>query len=153
MSRPWHEVVQLVLEGVRLRSTDYRTLEEYLEKRLGFRRVGDDEVVLRTLRMETAGEHAEIVVERGFETAAYAGHFMGVDVLIEFLGAEEKGVEVVTVNGEELNVYTSAYKMVKFSSVSGYALQRLLEELVVNLGIQYSKKEWVFHRVAELESI
>ncbi|MEM0345013.1 MAG: hypothetical protein QXP94_02400 [Thermofilaceae archaeon] len=147
--RPWREVVQLVLEGVRLRSTDYRSLEEYLERRLGFRRVEGDEVVLRTLRLETAGEHAEITVERGFETTVYAGYFMGVDVLAEFLGEEEKGMEVVSVDGEEFNVFTSAYKMVKFSSVSGYVLQRLLEELVVDLGIQYSRKDWTFHRIVE----
>lgn len=147
--KPWGEIVQLVLEGVRLRSTDYRSLEEYLERRLGFRRVEEDEVVLRTLRLETGGEHAEIMVERGFETAVYVGRFMGVDVLAEFLGAEEKGTEVLSIDSEELNVYTAAYKMVKFSSVSGYVLQRLLEELKVDLGIQYSGRDWTFHRVAE----
>lgn len=144
--RPWHEVVVLLLEDVVVRSVDYPSLEDFLERRLNFERVEEDECILETLRLKPAA-----VLMRGEGTAVYSGQFMGVKVAVEFLGAMEKEVEVVKVDDEEQKVYSARYEMIKAVSESGYALQRLVEELEVDLGLRIGRREWVFHRIEALD--
>lgn len=144
--KPWHEVVVLLLEDVVVRSMDYPSLEDFLERRLNFEKVEEDESILETHRHRPAS-----VLTREERTAVYTGYFMGVKVTIEFLGTIEKEVEVMKVNDEEQKIYNARYEMIKAISESGYTLQRLVEELEVNLGLHIGKREWVFHRVDALD--
>ncbi|MEM1508243.1 MAG: hypothetical protein QXY49_02610 [Thermofilaceae archaeon] len=144
--KQWHEVVVLLLEDVVVRSMDYTSLEDFLERRLGFGKVEEDESILETHRHKPVS-----ILTREERTAVYTGYFMSVKITIEFLGTIEKELETMKVNDEEQKIYSAKYEMIKVISESGYTLQRLIEELEVNLGLHIGKREWVFHRIDALD--
>lgn len=147
------EVVTLVLRGVAFRSLDYSSLEDFLEKALSFSRVEVEEVVVGREEQLLAprARVVELVSER--EMVRYSGSYVDAVVVVEILGSVKRGEEVVKVNGEEQKVFVAKYEMVKFVSKSGYALQRLVEELEVELGLHAEERGWAFHRVRDLEAV
>ena len=144
----WHEVVTLVLRDVVFRSVDYRSLEEFLVERYGFSRVEREEAITAFSRLKV-GEPArpvEEVITRCSSTEIYEGWFLDAKIVVEFFGDIVREEDVVKIDGRPVVVYVVRYQMIKMVSESGYALQRLMEQLSVSLGLHVGKRDWAFHR-------
>jgi len=140
--------VTLVLRDVVFRSIDYRSLEEFLVERCGFNRIEREEAVTASgrLRIVEAAHPVEEIITRCSSTEIYEGRFLDARVVVEFFGDIVREEDIVKVNGRPVVVYVVRYQMIKLVSESGYALQRLMEQLSVSLGLHVGKSEWTFHR-------
>ncbi|MBS7648053.1 MAG: hypothetical protein QXK89_02815 [Candidatus Bathyarchaeia archaeon] len=165
MPQQLHELVVLLLKGVVFRHTEYRSLEEYLAEKYGFRRVEEKEQIVSETRQIIPANHEKIVFheeakspivlqeteEKLSTLKVYEGEYLDAKVSIYIMGDVVQREDMVTeASGEEqYPIYTSEYQLIKFVSDSGYALQQLTERLDIDLGIDVKSKEWVFHRSRE----
>lgn len=162
MSQQSHESVALLLKGVVFRHTEYRSLEDYLTEKYGFRRVEEKEQVVSENRQVISADHRKIVfneetkspivveeAEEKFSTLKiYEGKYLNTNISVYIMGDIIYREDVVTeVQGkEQYPIYTSEYQLIKLISDSGYALQQLIERLTIDLGLGFRSKEWVFYR-------
>lgn len=159
------ELVVLLLKGVVFRHTDYRSLEEYLAEKYGFRKVEEKEQVLSEIRQVVLANHEKIVFQEEAKSPVvleeteekistlkvYEGEYLDAKVSIYVMGdVTQREDIVIEVCGErQYPIYTSEYQLIKIASESGYALQKLIERLTIDLGLDIRSKDWVFHRSRE----
>lgn len=160
-----HELVVLLLKGVMFRHMEYKSLEEYLAEKYGFKRIEEKEHVVSEDRQIVpvhyekivfqGGDKGPIVLEETEEKLStlkvYEGEYMDAKISLYIMGDVIQREDVVTEagGGEQYSIYTSEYQLIKLVSESGYALQQLIDRLVVDLGLDVKSKEWIFHRSRE----
>lgn len=90
-------------------------------------------------------------IERRYSSLEfYEGSYLDAKIKVYFLGDITRKRDIVEISEEErYPIYMVEYQMVKLISESGYALQRLIEQLSVDLGLKIREKEWLFHRCEE----
>lgn len=165
LSEQPHELVVLLLKGVVFRHTEYRSLEEYLVDKYGFKRIEEKEQLVSEIRQIIPTNHKKIsfpeearspvvleeVEEKLSTLKIYEGVYFDAKVSIYIMGDVIQREDLIAEVGdrEQYPIYTSEYQLVKMVSESGYALQQLIERLTVDLGLDVRSKEWVFHRSRE----
>lgn len=165
MSDQPRELIVLLLRGVIFRHTEYRSLEEYLVDKYGFKRVEEKEHVVSEIRQVIPANHERIsfpeeakspvvleeVEEKLSAFKIYEGVYLDSKISVYVMGDVIQREDIVTEigGGEQYPIYTAEYQLVKMVSESGYALQQLIERLLVDLGLDVKSKEWVFHRSRE----
>lgn len=162
MPQQSRELVVLLLKGVVFRHTEYKLLEEYLIEKYGFRRIEENEQTVSEIRQIVPANHKKIVfheevkspviVEESEEKVStlkiYEGEYLDAKISVYIMGNVVQREDVVAEAGgeEQYTVYTSEYQLIKIVSSSGYALQQLIERLMIDLGLDVKSKEWVFYR-------
>jgi len=151
------ELVVLVLKDVVYRHSELRSLEEFLVERYGFSKIEEKEYKISELKKIIPVEREETIFEeeeiekRLSSLKIYEGSHLDAKIGIYILGDIVQKEDIIVGAGEEgqYPVYTAEYQMIKLISESGYATQRLIERLTVDLGLEIKSKEWVFHRCRE----
>ncbi|MBO3802257.1 MAG: hypothetical protein JTT11_00020 [Candidatus Brockarchaeota archaeon] len=158
------EIVALVLKDVMYRSSEYRTLEEFLIGKYGFRKVEEEEHEIRRLKQVMRVDKTQFFLkdelsapvvseetEKEFSSMEILeGFYLDAGVRVYVLGDVTRTEDIVEAGGDEkYPVYTATYQMVKLVSESGYAIQQLIERLGVDLGLRIERKDWFFHKCGE----
>jgi hypothetical protein len=155
------EIAVLVLPSVTYRHPNIKSLEEFLTKQYGFKKIEEKEFKLSEHKTLFPKKSGKITFEKEIDASTilkdiekefsilkiYEGSCMDAKIRVYELGdviQEEYIVE--TTKGEQFPVYTAEYQMIKLISNSGYAIQQFLERLTVDLGLGIGSKEWIFHR-------
>ena len=156
MSSQSHEVVVLVLRDVLYRHTKFALLEEFLVEKYGFSRIEEKEHEISGLRKIVPTGLKGMVLEEEIEKKLsslkiYEGSHLDSKIRIWILGDVIEEEDTIMGAGEEDQqpIYTAEYQMIKLVGQSGYAMQQLIERLVVDLGLGVKSKEWFFHRCGE----
>lgn len=160
----WNEIVTLTLRDVVYRNTDLPLLEDLLVEKYGFRVVSDKKQELYELRdvfqMDREGvvfkEEADAYilteeVERKYSLLkVLEGIFSEAKISIYIMGDVLCKEDIVDVGeGEWHRIYTATYQMIKLVSISGYAMQQLIERLKTDVGLKIGSTEWSFYRHTE----
>lgn len=165
LSQQLHELVVLLLKNVIFKHTEYRSLEEYLIEKYGFRSIEEKEQTISEDRQVILPNHEKIVFSEEAESPIvleeteeklsmlkiYEGEYLNSEILVYIMGDVVRREDMITdVSGkEQYPIYISEYQLIKLVSSSGYALQQLIEQLTIDLGLGIKSKEWVFHRSRE----
>ena len=156
MSSQQREIVVLVLRDVVYRYSEFRSLEEFLVEKYGFFKIEEKECEISELKKIIPTEHEGSILEEEIEKKfssfkIYEGSHLDAKIRVCILGDVIQKEDIIVGVEEEgpYPVYTAEYQMIKLMSESGYALQQLIERLVVDLGLEIKSKEWGFHRCRE----
>jgi len=158
------EIVVLVLKNVVYRHTEFPLLGEFLVEKYGFKKIEEKAREVSELEEKIPIDRREILLEEEMKAPIvseeierkysslkiYEGNYLDAEVKVYILGVIAQKEDTVEISEEErYPVYTAEYQMIKLVSESGYALQRLIEKLSVDLGLKIGEKEWFFHRCRE----
>lgn len=158
------EIVVLVLKNVVYRHTEFPLLGEFLVEKYGFKIIEEKAREVSELEEKIPIDRGEILfeeemrapivseeIERKYSSLKiYEGNYLDAEIRVYILGVITRKEDTVEISEEErYPVYTAEYQMIKLVSESGYALQRLIEQLSVDLGLKIGEKEWFFHRCRE----
>jgi len=158
------EIVVLVLKNVIYQHTELSSLEEFLVKRYRFERVEEEtcEVSGTRLKLPLDQERLPLKEKSGVPSVwegrqrryssveIYEGDYLDAKIRVYFLGDIIREKDILEISEVERSpLYLVKYQMVKLASESGYALQRLIERLHVDIGLKVGSEEWVFHRSKE----
>lgn len=160
----WSEIVTLTLRDIIYRNTEFPLLEDFLVEKYGFKIVKDKKQELYELRNIFQMDRNEVIFEE--EASSYIiteeierkysllkvleGIFLEAKISVYIMGnvfLEEDIVEVR--EGEVQRIYTATYQMIKLVSLSGYAIQQLIERLKTDIGLKIGSMEWSFYRHME----
>lgn len=145
-------------------SIEVPSLEEFLVKKYGFKKVEEEAIEVSKTEEKVPVHREKILFEeersapkileeirrRYSALETYEGSYLDAGITVCFLGDIAREKDMVEITEEErYPFYMVEYQMVKLVSESGYALQRLMERLSVDLGLKVGAKEWVFHRCKE----
>ncbi len=153
------ETVTITLENLVYHSTDHPLLSDLLEEKYGFTRIEDDtQEVSKEQKPTTQSleekENDKIVkaeIKKYSKHKKLSGDYLDASIRVAILGDVTCTHTVVEINSDEQESnYTTTYQMIRISSDSGYAIQKLIDRLVVDLGLVISKSDWSFHRVKDL---
>ncbi|MCS7119668.1 MAG: hypothetical protein RMJ07_00740 [Nitrososphaerota archaeon] len=159
-----HELVVLLLRDVLFKHPEFTSLEDYLARRCGFQKIEEKERKISELKELFPYRHEKIVIEEEGGASVvlgevekkvsslkiYEGTFLESDIEVYMLGETTRKEVIVGVGEKEkYTVHMAEYRMIKIISRSGYAIQQLLEQLLVDIGIEIKSKEWVFQRLSE----
>ncbi len=159
------EIAVLVLKDIVYRHPEFRSLEEFLTEKYGFRKMEEKEYKVSELKKllpakngkassggDTCAPSVSEEIERKLSSLKiYEGNYMDARISVYTLGDVVLKEDIVagTEEGEQYSVNTAEYQMIKLISSSGYAIQQLLERLTIDLGLGIRSKEWFFHRGRE----
>ncbi|KPV62293.1 MAG: hypothetical protein AOA65_1917 [Candidatus Bathyarchaeota archaeon BA1] len=158
------EIVVLVLKDVVYEHMGFPSLEEFLVEKYGFKKIEEkthevsrlwEKIPTRRerilLKEEIGGPIVSEEIERKYSSLEfYEGSYLDAKIKVHFLGDITRKRDIVEISEEErYPIYMVEYQMVKLISESGYALQRFIEQLSVDLGLKIREKEWLFHRCEE----
>ena len=165
MSPESREIVVLVLKDVVYRHSEFRSLEEFLVEKYGFNKIEEKEHKISELKKIIPIERKEIIFAEEAEAPVvseeiekklsslkiYEGNYLDAKIKVCVLGGVIQKEDIIVGAEEEgqYPVYTAEYQMIKLISESGYAIQRLVERLTVDLGLKIKSEKWVFHRCRE----
>lgn len=165
MSQQPREIVVLLLRDVIFKHIEYRSLEEYLIEKYGFREIKEKKQRISEDRQRISLDHEKIVFEEEAKSPVvleeieekvsalkvYEGEYLDARVSVYVMGnvVQREDIVMEAEGGEQYLIYTSEYQMIKLVSESGYSLQQLVERLTIDLGLSVKSKEWVFHRSEE----
>ncbi|MEM2142000.1 MAG: hypothetical protein QXS20_10500 [Candidatus Thorarchaeota archaeon] len=77
-----------------------------------------------------------------------SGMYMDAKITVDIMGEVIARHTVLKIAPDEnQSTYTVEYQTVNFMSDSGYAIQKLIEELEMTCGLSAEKQEWGFHRL------
>jgi hypothetical protein len=151
------ETVVLVLKDVVFRYTAAKLLSDFLIEKYGF--IQEENKIKETAKSKTAlqqektGNIYPSSEQKLEETRKYSttkilsGNFSDAKIIIHILGLLVQKEDAVEINGEEnYKVYNSQYQLIKIASKSGYAINRFIEQLNVDVGLEIKSKDWFFHR-------
>lgn len=156
-----HETVALILRGVIFKHTEYQSLQEYLSAKYGFKKVKEKKQAVSEIKQMIPANHEKIVFEEEAKSPIvleenekkmslleiYEGTYLEARISVFIMGDVIQREDIVEgASGEQYSIFTAEYQMMKFVSRSGYSLQRLIEQMVIDLGLEIKSKEWVFHR-------
>jgi hypothetical protein len=144
-----HELVTLVLKQVVFRHPEFRLLEECLVVKYHFRKIKerDFKVSEGMKRAPAKGMERRIASESVYETS-FLDAGIQVCIIGEVIQEEDllDGIDVAKC----IVVHTARYQMIKVESTSGLSIQRFIDEMVADLGLDVKEREWVFSRVYDL---
>jgi len=159
------EIVVLVLKDVVYRHSELRSLEEFLVKKYRFNKIEETEHKISELKMIVPVDRKKIIFAEEAEAPVvseetekklsslkiYEGNYLDAKIKVCILGdvIQREDIIVEAEEKEQYPVYTAEYQMIKFISESGYAIQRLVEQLTVDLGLKINSEKWVFHKCRE----
>lgn len=160
----WSETVTLTLRDVIYRNTELPLLEDLLVEKYGFRVVSDKKQELYESRDVFQMDREEVIfkeeadayilteeVERKYSSMkVLEGIFSEAKISIYIMGDVLCKEDIVDVGeGEWHRIYTATYQMIKLVSISGYAMQQLIERLKTDVGLKIGSTEWSFYRHTE----
>jgi hypothetical protein len=158
------EIVVLALKKVVYCHTEYPLLEEFLVRKYGFKKMEEEVQEISKFEEKIPIDRAKIVLKEEIRAPIvseqvrkkyssleiFEGNYLDAKIKVYILGGVVQKKDTVEISEQErYSVYTSEYQMVKFVSESGYALQRLIERLTVDLGLKIRSKRWFFRRSEE----
>ncbi len=144
------ETVVLVLKDVVFRHTESKFLSEFLIEKYSFTVIEDK---LKQIAKPSATPQVEDAEDKKPDATKYAttkilaGNFSEAEIKIYILGEVAQKEDVIEISDKEnYKVYNSKYQLIKIASKSGYAITQLIEQLIVDLGLEIKSKEWHFRR-------
>jgi hypothetical protein len=144
--------------------TEYPLLGEFLVRKYGFKKVEEEAQEVSKLEEKIPIDRTKVVFEEEMRAPIvseeirrkysslkiFEGNYQDAQIKVYILGDVVQKEDIVEISEQErYPVYTAEYQMVKLVSESGYALQRLIEQLTVDLGLKIRFKRWFFHRCKE----
>lgn len=163
MSTP-REIVALTLKNLVYRHTEFPLLGDFLVRKYGFKKMEEEAQEVSISREKIPVDRKKLVFEEEMRAPIvseeirrkyssikiFEGNYLDAEIKVYILGEVVRKEDTVEISEQErYPVYTAEYQMVKFVSESGYALQRLIEQLTVDLGLKIRSKRWFFHRSKE----
>jgi len=157
------ETVVLTLKNLVYRHSEYVTLGDYLVEKYGFKTIEEVEHPITEMRELYQIDRSDVVLEHETEapivleavdtkTAShkiYEGSYMDQKIKIYVMGDIARTEDLVEISDtERYKVYTAQYQMIKLLGESGYALQKFIENVSVELGLKIEAQVWSFHRVS-----
>jgi hypothetical protein len=153
----YDETVVLVLKDVIFRHTEAKFLSEFLTEKHAFRK--EDDKIKETAKSKSVptqeetenasldSEYNSREIRKYSITKSLSGNFSGAEIKIHILGELSQTEDTIEIdNTENYKIYNSRYQMIKIASKSGYAINQLIEQLSIELGLEIKNKEWFFHR-------
>ncbi len=153
------ETVTITLENLVYHSTEHPLLSDILEDKYGFTRVEDDtQEVAKEQKQGTKsveevkdGKTVRAEIKKYSKHKKMAGNYVDADIRVNILGDVTCTHTTVEIGeDEEESNYTTTYQLIRISSESGYAIQKLIDRLVVDVGLVISKYDWSFHRIENI---
>ncbi|TFG14477.1 hypothetical protein EU537_03405 [Candidatus Thorarchaeota archaeon] len=153
------ETIILVLENLVYHSTEHAFLSDLLEEKYGFTKVEDDtqevskeqKPVKKSSKLEADDKTIRTDVIRYSKHEKLAGDYLDANIRVSILGDVTSTHTILQINSDEKqSTYSTVYQTVRISSESGYAIEKMIDRLVVDLGLVIDKKKWSFHRVKDL---
>jgi hypothetical protein len=144
-----------MLENVVYHETEHPFLTDFLVDKYGFTEVEDDtqKVAKEQKPVSESSENEKDDTTVKVEVTKYschkklAGDYLDAEIQIQIQGDIALTHTILQISPEEQqSTYSTVYQTVRISSVSGYAIQKLLERVVVDLGLIAGKQDWSFHR-------
>lgn len=155
LSSELREIVVLVLKDVVYRHSEFRSLEEFLVEKYWFSKIEEKEYKISELKKIIPIERARVpavaeeIEKKLSSLKIHEGSYLEAKIKVYILGDVIQKEDIIVGKEEKYPVYTAEYQMIKLLSESGYAMQHLIEQLTVDLGLKIKLKEWVFHRCRE----
>ncbi len=153
------ETVTITLENLVYHSTEHPLLSDLLEDKYGFTRIEDDtqevskeqKPITQSLEERENDKIVKAEIKKYSKHKKLSGDYLDANIRVSILGDVTCTHTVIEINSDEQESnYTTTYQMIRISSNSGYAIQKLIDRLVVDLGLVISKSDWSFHRVKDL---
>jgi outer membrane translocation and assembly module TamA len=153
------ETVTITLENLVYHSTEYPFLSDLLEEKYGFVMIEDDtqevskeqKPIDHSLEEDENDKTVKAEIKKYSEHKKLSGDYLDANIRVSILGDVASTHMIVEIApDEQLSNYTTTYQMIRISSSSGYAVQKLIDRLVVDLGLVIPRFEWTFHRVKDL---